>query len=57
MNYFNAIYSYEVSKAQLEKAMGVPVETDAKLYVQAEQENKSSDEALTVSTIEWATQK
>ena len=57
MNYFNAIYSCEVSKAQLEKAMGVPVDIDAMLYVQAEQENKSSDEALTVSTIERATQK
>ncbi|MBR4903278.1 MAG: TolC family protein [Selenomonadaceae bacterium] len=57
MNYFNAIYNCEVSKAQLEKAMGVPVDIDAMLYVQAEQENKSSDEALTVSTIERATQK
>ena len=55
MNYFNALYNYKVSKAQLEKAMGVPVDIDAMKYVQAAQENKSSEEALNMSTVEWKT--
>lgn len=56
MNYFTALYNYKKSKAQLEKAMGVPVDIDALLYVQAEQKNKSADEALNASAIERETE-
>lgn len=46
-NYFNALYSYNVSKAKLEQVMGVPVNMDAFRYVTAvEQEGKTSPKAL-----------
>ena len=41
-----ALYQYNLSRAALEKAMGVPVGFDASLYTVAEQEGASADEAL-----------
>lgn len=32
-NYFSALYSYHVSKASLEKAMGVPIDIDVPSYI------------------------
>ena len=50
-NYYTAIYNYNTSRAQLEKAMGVPVEIDALLYAEAEQEGKSSPKSLEAATV------
>lgn len=51
-NYYNALYTYYISKSHLDKAMGVPLNIDVKLYVQAEQEGKTSDKALEISKLE-----
>lgn len=51
-NYYNALYTYYISKAQLDKAMGVPLNIDVKLYVQAEQDGKNSEKALEFSKLE-----
>ncbi|MBR3051599.1 MAG: TolC family protein [Selenomonadaceae bacterium] len=51
-NYYTALYSYSTSRAQLEKAMGVPVTIDALLYTEAEQEGKSSPKSLEAATVE-----
>lgn len=32
-NYFSALYSYYLAKAELEKAMGVPIDIDVPNYV------------------------
>ena len=45
-NYSAALYSYNTSKAQLEKAMGVPIEIDAARYAQSVAEGRVADEAL-----------
>ena len=45
-NYMTALYQYNLSRAALEKAMGVPVAFDASVYTEAEQEGASADEAL-----------
>ena len=50
-NYYAAVYAYNTSRAQLEKAMGVPVVIDALLYAEAEQEGNSSAKALEASDI------
>ena len=50
-NYYTALYNYNTSRAQLEKAMGVPVLIDAVLYVKAEQAGKSSPKALKEATV------
>ena len=50
-NYYTAIYNYNTSRAQLEKAMGVPVTIDAFLYAEAEQEGKSSPKSLEAATV------
>ena len=51
-NYYNSLYTYYISKAQLDKAMGVPLNIDVQLYVQAEQDGKTSDKALEISKLE-----
>ena len=51
-NYFNALYSYNVSKAKLEQVMGVPVDIDAFRYVTAVDEGKTSPQALKESKID-----
>ena len=45
-NYFTALYNYNVSKAQLDKAMGVPIYIDVVLYDESVQNGKSADLAL-----------
>jgi len=50
-NYYTAVYNYNTSRAQLEKAMGVPVMIDALLYTEAEQEGKSSPKSLEAATV------
>lgn len=51
-NYCNALYNYNTSKAQLDKAMGVPIAVDALRYNLAVSEGKTADEALKVSLVE-----
>ena len=50
-NYYTALYNYNTSRAQLEKAMGVPVVIDALLYSEAQQAGKSSQKSLEAATI------
>lgn len=45
-NYTTALYQYNLYRAALEKAMGVPVGFDPTVYTASEQEGASSDEAL-----------
>ena len=51
-NYLSALYYYNTSKAQLEKAMGVPIEIDAAIYAAAVDEGKVSKKALEISKVE-----
>ncbi len=50
-NYYAALYNYNTSRAQLEKAMGVPVTIDALLYAEAEQAGKSSPKSLEAAAV------
>ena len=50
-NYYTALYNYNTSRAQLEKAMGVPVKIDALIYLEAEQSGKSSVKSLEAATV------
>ena len=50
-NYYTALYQYNLYKAQLEKAMGIPVGFNVPLYIEAEQEGKSSAKALEASAL------
>ena len=50
-NYFSALYSYNTSKAQLEKAMGVPIGIDAAIYSVAVDNGKNATAALKESAI------
>lgn len=52
VNYMTALYQYNLYRAALEKAMGVPVGFDTSLYIGAEQEGASSDEALQAAWLE-----
>ena len=45
-NYLTALYQYNLSRAKLEKAMGVPVAFDAQRYKVAEEDGASSLQAL-----------
>ena len=45
-NYFSTLYNYNVSKAQLDKAMGVPIYINVVLYDESVQNGKSADLAL-----------
>ena len=51
-NYSSALYSYYTSRAQLEKAMGIPIEIDAEIYKQAVDEGKNFKTALEISKVE-----
>ena len=44
-NYYTALYNYNTSKANLDRAMGIPVAIDVSRYVAAEQDGKSAAEA------------
>lgn len=50
-NYYSAICDYNTSRAQLEKAMGIPVETDAEKYVDAERAGRSSKKSLEAARV------
>ena len=46
INYSSALFNFHTSKAQLEKAMGVPTEIDAAIYAQSVEAGKNAHEAL-----------
>ena len=50
-NYFSALYAYHTSKAQLEKAMGIPIEIDAEIYKKSVDEGKNSKKSLEVAKV------
>ena len=50
-NYYNSLYNYNIARAALDKAMGMPVNIDVPLYIKAERAGKSSKAALEASTI------
>ena len=45
-NYYTALYDYNLNKAALAKAMGVPVDIDVPRYVAARDGGKSEPRAL-----------
>ena len=51
INYFDALYSYNLNRAQLEKAMGIPIEIDAAIYSAAVENGKTATKALEKSAI------
>jgi outer membrane protein TolC len=51
-NYYNALYTYYISKSHLDKSIGVPLNIDVQMYVQAENEGKNSDKALEISKLQ-----
>lgn len=51
VNYFDALYSYNMNKAQLEKAMGIPIEIDAAIYSDAVENGKNATKALEKSAV------
>ena len=51
-NFYTALYNHNTAKAQLDKAMGVPVYIDALRYNIAVDEGKSADDALEISLVE-----
>ncbi len=55
MNYFNALYSYNMNKAQLEKAMGIPIEIDAAIYFAVVESGKNATKALEKSAVSPST--
>ncbi|MBR4153235.1 MAG: TolC family protein [Selenomonadaceae bacterium] len=46
MNYYAALYAFHINKAKLEKAMGVPIAIDAKIYAFEVENGAISSEAL-----------
>lgn len=53
-NYYAALYSYNTSRAQLEKAMGIPIEIDAAIYaaaVENGEDGKYAKKALEASRV------
>ncbi len=46
INYSAAIFNFNTSKAQLEKAMGIPTNIDAAIYAQSVEAGKNANEAL-----------
>ena len=51
-NYYNSLYNYNIAKAALDKAMGIPVNLNVPIYVRAEQAGKSSARALEDAALE-----
>ena len=51
-NYYTALYEYNLNKAALAKAMGVPVDIDVPRYVAARDEGKSEPKALDEASIQ-----
>ena len=50
-NYYVALYTYNTAKAELDKAMGIPVSIDVVRYVSAESEGKNAADARAESAI------
>ncbi len=50
-NYYNALYTYNTAKADLDKAMGIPVSIDVVRYVNAEAEGKDAADARADSAV------
>ena len=50
-NHLTALYEYNLGKATLEKAIGVPVALDVPRYMEAVEEGKSANEALKEAAI------
>ena len=50
-NYYSALYSYNTARAQLEKAMGVPIGIDAAIYADATESGMKEPEALKESAV------
>ncbi len=50
-NYFTALYQYNLYKAQLEKAIGIPVDIDIPRYIENAQEGKYSQKALDAANL------
>ena len=53
-NYSTALYQYNLSRAALEKAMGVPVTIDAAIYAEAEAKGANAAKALQTAAVEGA---
>ena len=51
MNYYQALYQYNVSKAALDKAMGIPIGIDVTRYVSAAEAGKSAAAAREESAL------
>lgn len=51
-NYYSALYQYNLYRAQLEKAMGIPVGFNVPLYIEVAQEGKSATKALEAAEIQ-----
>ncbi|MBQ1510367.1 MAG: TolC family protein [Selenomonadaceae bacterium] len=50
-NYYTALYQYNLYRAALDKAMGIPVQMDATSYVEAEEMGKSADVAAQMAAL------
>ena len=50
-NFYSAVYDYNTSRAQLDRAIGRPVMTDADVYVEAERAGKSSKRSLEAARV------
>ena len=46
INYSSAMYNFNTSKAQLEKAMGIPIGIDAAIYADSVDAGKNANDAL-----------
>lgn len=50
-NYFTALYQYNLYKAQLEKAIGLPVDINTPIYMENVREGKYSNDALEAAAL------
>lgn len=50
-NYYTALFNANTGIAKLEKAMGMPVEIDSRVYKEAVEDGKSSNEALNIANV------
>ena len=50
-NYYTALYQYNLYRAQLDRAMGVPVGINVPVYVEAQRDGKSSRQALEMALL------
>ena len=50
-NYFTALYQYNLYKAQLEKAIGIPVDISTPVYMENTREGRYSNDALEAASL------